>query len=103
MDVDGDGQVELDFHIPAVACWIRHIGKKVYNSLLRDELKDWKREIPAVALQFEQPIQRWLFWEKRLQEIAENGPDRDIRAAAESAVKNMKDIARSEGTAKETD
>ena len=55
-DAGIDGQIELDFHIPAVTCWIRHDGQSIYNSLLRDDIKDWKK--PVTAMQFEQPIQR---------------------------------------------
>ena len=91
----GNGPVKLDFHIPAVACWIKHNGQRVYDSLLRDEVKDWnKKDIPTVAMQFEHPAQRWLYWEKRLQEVAENGPDEDTRAAAKLTAKEMRDIAR---------
>ena len=94
---DPYGPVKLDFHIPAVASWIRHNGRKVYNSLLRDDMMDWKEsDIPAAAMQFEQPVQRWLFWEKRLQGVAETGSDEDTRVAATLAVKYMKEFSRTQ-------
>jgi hypothetical protein len=68
IDAAGDGEAEfqlkLDLQIPAVANWIRHNGQRLYNDI--GKLKEWhKRNIPAQARQFDQPKERWTFWQKR--------------------------------------
>lgn len=47
-----------------------HNGKRLYSSL--DELDHWdERNAHGEMMQFDQPSERWEFWQKRLLEIAE--------------------------------
>lgn len=85
------------FHIPAVTCWIRHNGKRLYEGLCKDEMKDWsRRHIPSVMKHFDQPIERWSFWQRRLSEVAKGGSDDFVRNSAELAVGYMQDIVDAE-------
>lgn len=84
---------EPDFHIPAMTCWIKHTGRKLYKRLCNDKMKDWNlRDIPSVTKHFDQPLERWSFWKERLIRVAEDWPDEFVRIAAEQAVKYMQDI-----------
>ncbi|ROW15214.1 hypothetical protein VPNG_03073 [Cytospora leucostoma] len=86
-------QLKLDFLIPAAACWLKHNGRRFHDGLVRDELKGWeKRMIPDEALEFTHPAERWTYWEKRLREIAESGPDETTREAAQRAVGYMQAV-----------
>ncbi|ROV97074.1 hypothetical protein VMCG_07535 [Cytospora schulzeri] len=90
-DADASYQLKLDFQVPAAACWLKHNGRMLRHGIVvKDELKDWeKRKIPAEAIQFSHPAERWTYWEKRLREIAESGPDDLTREAAETAIGYM--------------
>lgn len=92
-DAEADFQLKLDFQVPAAACWLKHNGRVLRDGLVKDELKDWeKRKIPAEAMQFSYPAERWTYWEKRLREIAKSGPDDSTREAAETAVGYMQAV-----------
>ena len=63
-DGDAESQIKLDLQIPAVRNWILHNGVQIYRSLPR--MRDWhQKDIPVMALQFDQPIDRWTFWHDR--------------------------------------
>lgn len=92
-DSESAVQLKLDFQVPAAACWLKHDGRKLREGVVKDVLKDWeKRHIPAEALQFSNPAERWTYWEKRLREIAKTGPDDSTREAAEKAVGCMQAV-----------
>ncbi|OJJ85104.1 DUF3632 domain-containing protein [Aspergillus glaucus CBS 516.65] len=85
---------EPDFHIPAVTCWVKHTGRKLYEGLCNEEMKKWDlRDVPSVIKHFDQPAERWAFWKERLVGVAKDWPDEFVRNAAEQAVKYMQDIA----------
>ncbi|RJE25725.1 hypothetical protein PHISCL_01913 [Aspergillus sclerotialis] len=82
-----------DFDIPAVVCWIKHDGRKVYEILRENRTEYWNEKyISCIAKHFDQPIERWSFWENRLIKIAKDTPDDFVRNAAELAVRYMRDI-----------
>lgn len=84
---------EPDFEISAVVSWIKHTGQKVYENLSENRTENWSQNnISCMAKHFNQPIERWSFWENRLVEVAKDGPDDLIRNSAELAVKYMQDI-----------
>lgn len=45
---------------------------------------------------FDQPIERWSFWQRRLSEVAKGGSDDFVRNSAELAVGYMQDIVDAE-------
>ncbi|KAE8327775.1 hypothetical protein BDV39DRAFT_214945 [Aspergillus sergii] len=79
--------LELDFQVPAVACWIKHNGKRMYECIARDRLKG-NPDVPTVRMHFGEHIERWAFWKKRLREIA-NDPDDFTRRGAQVAIGYM--------------
>ncbi|UNI14809.1 hypothetical protein JDV02_001403 [Purpureocillium takamizusanense] len=86
--------LQADFHIPAVACWIKHNGRKLFDEIAKDELRLWnERDVPVEARHFDQPTKRWSFWAERLSEFARDEPDDIVKRAACHAVKNMEAIA----------
>jgi hypothetical protein len=63
---DGEAaeQLKLEFQIPAVSKWVEHNGERLYRTL--DELKDWhKKRLPFQLMHFDDPLERWAFWQKR--------------------------------------
>ncbi|RYP05420.1 hypothetical protein DL765_009847 [Monosporascus sp. GIB2] len=97
-DAIGEDQLQVDFHIPAVASWIKHNGQRLYEELARDELKNWERsDVPAYTKQFGLSTDRWTFWKKRLSEVAGDAPDEVTKKAAQTAVKYMNTITDSLG------
>ena len=94
----GDDTAEMllqaGFHIPAVACWIKHNGRKLYDEIAKDELKVWEeRNVPVEARHFDHPTECWSFWAGRLSEFVRDQPDNIVKRAACHAVKNMEAIA----------
>ncbi len=94
----GDNTAELllqaDFHIPAVACWIKHNGCKLYDEIAKDKLGVWdERDVPVEARHFDHPTERWSFWAGRLSEFVTDQHDNIVEGAARHAVKNMEAIA----------
>ncbi|KAF2722597.1 hypothetical protein K431DRAFT_283736 [Polychaeton citri CBS 116435] len=86
-------QVRLEFQIPGVSSWFRHNGQDIFNDVVRDELKDWrKKDMPKHAVHFERGIDRWTFWEKRLSEISRDEADDGVRAAADAALECMRNV-----------
>ncbi|KAI8935236.1 hypothetical protein NX059_007825 [Plenodomus lindquistii] len=96
-DAAGDGaaepQLKPEFHIPAASKWVEHNGDRLYNGL--DELKHWdERNAHGEMMQFNQPSERWEFWQERILEIAEGaGVDEVTRDAARSTVQRMRKIS----------
>ena len=92
-DGEAEFQLKLEFHMPAASKWVEHNGERLYNSLY--ELKHWnERKAHGEMMQFDQPSQRWEFWQKRLLEIAEEtGIDISTRDAACSTVQCMRKIS----------
>ncbi|KAI1811060.1 hypothetical protein GGS20DRAFT_564788 [Poronia punctata] len=92
-DGEADGQLKLDFHIPAAACWIQHNGKRLYDGLVNDELRGLnKRDIPSVARHFDHPLDRWEFWRNRFMKIRKNESDSFVKEAAATAADVMRNI-----------
>ncbi|PWI64088.1 hypothetical protein PCL_12684 [Purpureocillium lilacinum] len=86
--------LQADFHIPAVACWIKHNGRRLYDEIAKDELKAWdERDVPVEARHFDQPTNRWSFWAERLGKFVRDEPDDIVKRAACHAVQNMEAIA----------
>ncbi|PWI64032.1 hypothetical protein PCL_00432 [Purpureocillium lilacinum] len=86
--------LQADFHIPAVACWIKHNGRKLYDEIVKDKLKLWEeKDVPVEARHFDHPTERWSFWAGRLSEFARDQPDDFVKGAACHAVENMEAIA----------
>lgn len=83
-----------EFHIPAVTCWVKHTGRKLYEGICNEKMKNWDpRDAPSVMKHFDQPAERWSFWKERLIGVAKDWPDEFVRNSAEQAVKYMQDIA----------
>ncbi|CAJ2505172.1 Uu.00g125660.m01.CDS01 [Anthostomella pinea] len=84
-------QVVLDFHIPAVAFLFQYNVREVYDLVVvRDGLRDWtRRSMPDGARRFEDGATRWVFWERRLGELAGGSADEEVRGAAEAALGSM--------------
>ena len=85
-----------DFHIPSLTCWIKHTGSMLYESLRNDDMSKWeKRDVPSVKRHFENPIDRWAFWERRLKEAADQQTESEqgqfVKNALECAMKYMHD------------
>jgi hypothetical protein len=85
-DADNDGdaefQLKLEFQIPAASKWIEHNVQKLYDTL--GELEDWnKRKTHGFEMkQFDRPLDRWEFWQKRYVVLA-HGPVALIRCLFE--------------------
>jgi hypothetical protein len=63
-DGDADGQLKLSMQIPAVSKWVEHNGQRLYHSVAQQQ--DWnEKDLPLLALQFDRPAERWVFWTKR--------------------------------------
>jgi hypothetical protein len=63
-DGDAEDQLKLEMQIPAACNWILRNGGRIYHRLL--DIRDWqRRDIPAMALRFDQPIDRWTHWQNR--------------------------------------
>lgn len=93
---DGDFEpLELDFHIPAAARWIKHNGRGMYVSLVEKELKDLPRNsIPKGARHFERQADRWQFWERRFGDVArDEKADGSTRQEAQAGLDTMKAIS----------
>jgi hypothetical protein len=92
---DGDAEFQLkpDFHMPAVSKWVEHNGDRLYSGL--DKLKYWdERDAHGKMLQFEQPLQRWEFWQKSLLEVTDGDAiDEVTRDEARSIVRRMRKIS----------
>jgi hypothetical protein len=92
---DGEAEFQLkpEFHMPAASKWVEHNGNKLYSRL--GELKNWdKRDAHGEMMQFEQPSERWDFWQKRLLEIAEGaGIDESTRDVARGTAQRMREIS----------
>ncbi|KAG9514272.1 hypothetical protein KCV07_g8198, partial [Aureobasidium melanogenum] len=84
-------QVKLDFHIPAISFLFKHNARKIYEQLVHGELGDLTpaQLLPGVARQFENGAQRWSFWKRRLEELAQTDEGDDVAVAAKSALKSM--------------
>ncbi|BAE62581.1 unnamed protein product [Aspergillus oryzae RIB40] len=85
--------LELDFQVPAVACWIKHNGQRMHQCIARDGLKG-NPDLPTVRMHFGEPIERWAFWKKRLLELA-NDPDDFTRRGAQLAIGYMDEATES--------
>jgi hypothetical protein len=91
-DADAEFQLEPEFQMPAASKWAEHNGDKLYSRL--GELKNWdKRDAHGGMMEFDQPSERWKFWQKRLLEIGEGaGVDESTREAARSTAERMRQI-----------
>jgi hypothetical protein len=94
-DADAEFQFKPEFHMPAASKWVEHNGDKLYSRL--GELKKWdKRDAYGEMMQFDQPSERWDFWQKRLLEIAEDAVvDESTRDTARSTAQRMRQISTS--------
>lgn len=55
-------QIRLEFHVPAVASWMRYAGPDIFKHVPQKEVA----------------LHRWVLWEKRLRDIAEEESDNRI-------------------------
>lgn len=63
-DGDAEDQLKLEMQIPAARNWVLRNGPRIYVSL--PEMRDWhRRDIPSMALQSNQPTDRWTYWQDR--------------------------------------
>lgn len=92
-DADAEFQLKPEFHMPAASKWVEHNGDRLYSGL--DELKHWdERNAHGEMMQFDQPSERWEFWQKRLLEVVEGARANEVtRDAARSTVQRMRKIS----------
>lgn len=92
-DASADGQLVLDFQIPATAVWIQHCGKRLHDILRGNEIASWNpRDVPVSPVAFDDSYGRWTFWETRLLALAQEAEDEIIKEAGRSAVGYMREI-----------
>ncbi|PKY08589.1 hypothetical protein P168DRAFT_286703 [Aspergillus campestris IBT 28561] len=85
---------EPRFQVPAVAGWMKHTGRKLYEGLCGGEMENWNpRRIDTVMKHFDCPSERWAFWEEQLVGVARDWPDEVVRREAGRAVGYMRDVA----------
>ncbi|KAH0277434.1 hypothetical protein KCU91_g3186, partial [Aureobasidium melanogenum] len=84
-------QVKLDFHIPAISFLFMYNAREIYERVVHGELKDLTpaQLLPGVATQFENGLQRWSFWTRRFEELAQGGEGDEVAVAANSALRSM--------------
>ena len=86
-------EFQPDFDIPAIVSWITHTGQKMYEILRENRTEYWNQEnISCDRKHFDQPTERWSFWQDRLNGVAKDAPDDFVRNSAELAIKYMQDI-----------
>lgn len=85
--------LQADFHLPAVARWMRYNKDMISQAITTGELErqTW-REISLMHKKPELRAKRWLFWKERLKEFAQDGPDELVRSAACEALGHLEDI-----------
>ncbi|KAG9849624.1 hypothetical protein KCU98_g4807, partial [Aureobasidium melanogenum] len=83
--------IKLDFHIPAISFLFKYNAREIYERVVHGELKDLTpaQLLPGVAKQFEDGAQRWSFWKRRLEELAQGGEGDEVAVAARSALESM--------------
>lgn len=83
-----------EFHIPAVTCWVKHTGRKLYEGLCNGKMNNrHPGDILSTLKHFDHPAEWWPFWKERSIEVSKDWPDEFVRNAAEQAMKHMQDIA----------
>ncbi|KAI3393862.1 hypothetical protein diail_3537 [Diaporthe ilicicola] len=92
-DASADGQLRLDFRVPAASRWIHHCGQRLHDILRGNETASWDpRDIPASPVAFDDSYGRWRFWEERLLALAKEEQDEATHEGAESALGYMRGI-----------
>lgn len=91
---DGDFEsLELDFHIPAAARWIKHSGQRMYVSIVEKGLKDLdENDIPRGAKHFDKAADRWQYWKQRFEDVLRDAPDDFTKGEAHAAIDTMEAI-----------
>lgn len=87
-------QLQADFHIPAVAQWMRYNKKILSQALTTGGPELWKRNRGGIAVMPKKDLttKRWLFWNNRLNMFALDGPGELVRSAAREALGHLEDI-----------
>jgi hypothetical protein len=89
-EADGYTQVRLDFHIPAISFMFKYNACEIYDQVVQNELRDWtQRQMPIGAREFESGAERWLFWRRRLAELAQGDADDQVKVAAQASLEFM--------------
>lgn len=81
-DTDDTTPVVVDFQFPAVAIWVRHNGRRLYEAATTVDLKSLVR----TAREFDTPLDRYAFWKRRLGEVARGEPDEFVTGEARAAL-----------------
>lgn len=90
-DASADGQLRLDFRVPATARWIQHCGQRLHEILRENKIAWWDlRSITGSPMRFDDSYGHWKFWEKRLLALSKEEQDQAIKEAAESAVGHIR-------------
>jgi hypothetical protein len=89
-EATGYSQVKLDFHIPAISSMFKYNRREIYDQVVQNELRDWtQRQMPNGAREFESGTERWLFWRRRLAELAQGDSDHQVKVAAQAGLEFM--------------
>ena len=87
-----DLQIILDFHVPAIVFMLKVNVEEVYNYTVRKDEQRGRR-LPEASKPFKDGAERWLFWKRRLGELAEGNVDEEVKIAAQVALTSMDSIA----------
>lgn len=89
-EATGYTQVKLDFHIPEICSLFKYNRDKIYKEVVQDGLRGWTpRQIPDEAMEFQDGAERWSFWRKRLDELAQGDFDNQVKIAAKATLEYM--------------
>jgi hypothetical protein len=89
-EATGYSQVKLDFHIPAISFMFKYNRREIYDEVVQNGLRDWtQRQLPIGARKFESGTERWLFWKRRLAELAQGDSDDQVKVAAQASLEFM--------------
>lgn len=79
----------LDLEVPAAARWIAIAGKRLYAGAVNsEEIPDLERRRDFGKQEKKMSLERWLFWEKRMEELFQQSEA--TRNAANAACSDMK-------------
>ena len=64
--------------------------REIYNQVVQNGLHNWtQRQLPIRAREFESGAERWLFWRRRLAELAQGDADEQVKVAAQASLEFM--------------
>jgi hypothetical protein len=89
-EATGYSQVRLDFHVPAISFIFKYNRREIYDQVVQNGLRDWTQcQLPTGARRFESGAERWLFWRRRLAELAQGDADDQVKVAAQASLEFM--------------